>query len=142
MATYGRVYAVFSLIFEEENWRDFDAWCLIKNIEPLELPAYRFFNLAVFFLKEGKNEEQLEALEESLLRCDSIVHPFLEQIKVESKPIVNKQSSNNEHRQNAPEPSDSRKDYVPSWWRGDSVNYKIAKTMMMTLPTKVGPQKG
>lgn len=28
---------------------------------------------------------------------------------------------------------------VPSWWRGEQANYKIAKNLMHTLPKKMGP---
>lgn len=28
---------------------------------------------------------------------------------------------------------------VPSWWRGEETNYKVAKTLMHTIPKKMGP---
>lgn len=30
---------------------------------------------------------------------------------------------------------------VPEWWRGERTNYKIASSMMKTLPKKIGPLK-
>lgn len=44
------------------NWVDFDAWCLTKGFDPLEIPSRRLVAAAWAFLIEGMDEERLEQL--------------------------------------------------------------------------------
>lgn len=30
---------------------------------------------------------------------------------------------------------------VPEWWRGEKANYQVARSMMVSLPKKMGPVK-
>lgn len=131
--SFGRVQA--GIIWALGNWQEFDAWCCIKSVDPLELPAYRFYNLIVWFLKEGKSEEQLELLELELRRADFDKHPLhiMTYSHVKPNSIVNRAIKDIEENDNSA--SDPKNQYVPSWWRGDHQNYNVAKQVMKTLPT-------
>ena len=126
--SYGRVQAV--IIYGLRNFGDFDAWCCVKGIDPLELPAYRFFNLAFWYLQDGKTLEQLEELEKELADTDKDPHP-LHDLKYQSA-VTSKYKA--VRRQAVEVPVEEQKRYVPSWWRGEHENAKIARKMMTALP--------
>lgn len=125
--SYGRVAAVFQWALG--NYQEFDAWCCTKNIDPLELPAYRFYNLALYALKEGMSDEQLVELEKTLLLCDSIQHP-LHELGLRYMVTNHKKTTST-----SPNPPEERQKYVPPWWRGESVNAKMAMVAMQGVST-------
>lgn len=140
--SWGRVLTIFTWALA--NWRELDTWSLIHDIEePWDLPAFRFYNLILYLLKENKGSDDLKILQETLIECDSMVHPFLEQVpknKIPKTTVPKKKTVESEKAEDESKPE--RPAYTPSWWRGDAVNYKVAKSMMMTLPKQTGPQKG
>lgn len=119
--SYGRTYAI--LIWVEDNWPEFDTWCCIKNIDPLDLPAYRFFNLALLCIKENRNEESLKALEESLLLCDAVEHPFQTFLKGYKQRRVTVDTTKSEPNQG---PQEKQK-YIPPWYLGEDRAFQAAQ---------------
>lgn len=112
-----------------DNWQDFDAWCCIKGVDPLEIPSYRFYNLAVFSLKENRTSEQIQTLEETLEASDMLLTPIeiMQRLFRTAKVTTTKKAKPST-------PAAVKKEYVPSWWRGDAVNAKVAMKMMTQLP--------
>lgn len=124
--SYGRVRAV--LTWALDHWRDFDTWCCVRSVEPLELPAYRFYNLSLFVIKEGLEANQLAELEKTLTLCDETLHPFsaLQPIRVISR----------EARE--PVQATSLRDkpkYIPPWYRGEEAAFKVAQVAMKGIKT-------
>lgn len=122
--SFGRVQAVVNWTLDITSWQRFDGWCCTKGIDPTELPAYRFYNLVIYHLMEGKTEEEEAAFMENLKTYDTIKHP-LETLRLAIFATAKKIPV---------EPAYKSHKYVPSWWRGDTVNAKVAKTMMKSLP--------
>lgn len=85
----------------------------------MELSAYRFYNLALFCMREDLTEEGLTLLEDNLVKCDNTKHPLKEilnysQIKTatgSAKPV-------------------EKPIYIPPWWNGDDQNATVALTTM------------
>lgn len=121
--SYGRAQAV--VIWALENWQHFDAWCCVKGVDPSELNSLRLFNLALFYLREGRDEDALKELEQELRHADSYKHPLHLLTSTYSKPRAVKEV------EALPKTPGG---YVPSWWRGDEANAKYAMTMMKQLP--------
>lgn len=124
--SYGRVQAVVTWALE--NWQDFDTWCCLKNIDPLDLPAYRFYYLIVAFVKEVNNYEDA-SFEENMAKFDAYGLPW------ENGALSTATNSANTTKEKT---STDDKAYTPSWWRGDDANAKIAQTMMVSLPKQIG----
>lgn len=57
---YSAVMAVLSNAVN--NWVDFDAWCLTKGFDPLEIPSRRLVAAAWAFLIKDMSEENLDQL--------------------------------------------------------------------------------
>lgn len=123
--SYGRASAVF--LWVSSNWREFDAWCCIKGIDPLELPAYRFYNLALFRIKEGMDEEQLKDLEQTFKILDSVKHPLQDLQPTE-------RLARDSNIPSAPSPEE-RHTYIPPWWKGEQAAAKIATAAMQGVNT-------
>jgi len=115
------------MIWALENWQEFDAWCCVKNIDPLELSSYRLYNLVLYHLQEGKDEEGLNDLESRFRRFDNIKHPLHDLLVKMTKP-------NKKKIKVVEEPPETKHAFIPSWWRGDAQNYVVAKSVMKTLP--------
>lgn len=158
--SYGRAQGV--VLWALNNWQVFDAWCCTKAIDPLELPSYRFHHMALFALKENRDDEQMEILNADLERLDKNLHPFLDlnvvapALGVKSKTrvvsvvpkraAVLKEAPPKDRPIEPVTPATERDEmearaikeddfsYKPSWWRGEAVNAKIAQTSMRTLP--------
>lgn len=141
---YGRVEVIYT--WAQEHWVEFDGWCCTQTIDPVGLSAYRFYNLAVFYIKEVyinetrtdeqiiSYQEQLKALEETLALCDEIPDPFEKLIGSYSNDISVKNSSAVTDETPKPE---SRHKYIPPWYRGEDNAYKqsmLAKHGISTLP--------
>lgn len=112
-------------------------------------------------MKFEKTEESLESIENALAQADSLLPPFQDKVFMKtvtsmgrilsSSPKTSTTVDNviydsrlvNElpiEEQKRREAAAKGKPYrVPEWWRGEQANYKIAKTMMKTLPKKIGP---
>lgn len=80
----------------------------------------------MYHLQEGKDEEGLALLEKEFARMDRIKHPLHELLAKKSKPRYAKAKT--------VVPQESKHDFIPSWWRGDSHNYVVAKSVMKDLP--------
>ena len=132
--SYGRAQAV--VVWALDNWEDFDAWCCIKGIDPFELPAHRMYNLAIFALKEGKTEEQLEALESELRRCDAYKHPIKDMTVLRAKYFKATPTT----KKVEPEPEEPRR-YVPSWYKGEAAAAKIALVQAKAMPKSLNINK-
>lgn len=87
----------------------------------------RLYNLALFYLKDGRDEDSLKELEQELRHADSFKHPlhllYYGYSKTATKRAVTKS-----------EPVKPQQGYTPSWWRGDTANAKYAMNMMKQLP--------
>lgn len=118
--SYGRASAIFNWVFE--HWREFDTWCCIRGLDPLDLPAYRFYNIALHILTEEMNPEQLAQFEYTLQLCDATKHPLHN--------LQYKLARNTETRVPEPSTTEDRKKYIPSWWKGDQANYSNAMVAM------------
>jgi hypothetical protein len=125
--SFGRCQAVLNWV--EDNWQHFDSWCCSKNIDPIELPAYRFYNLALMAIKENRSEEQLEYLGQQLSTCDSVPHPLLNLTRI-TKIGLNKQVME-ETKTNV------KQRYIPPWYLGEEKafeNARLAQQGISTLP--------
>lgn len=126
-----------------------------------KFPSYRFGALLITFLKDDKTPEGITEIDNALSQADSLPSPFktseflltvramasvlnaklpseatrvaLEAARLDSMPVEEKK------RQEAI--AAGKPFRVPEWWRGEQANYKVAKTMMKTLPKKIGPLK-
>lgn len=119
-----------------ENWHEFDGWCCINGIDPLELSAYRFHNLALYRLKEGMEVEQLAQLEIALEQCDDIKNPLHEFNipKYQKKTIKSTPTQQQQPPSPKPPRQEIRHKYIPPWWKGEEANAKIALNTMDNLP--------
>ncbi len=122
--SYGRTVAAFN--WAEGNFEYFDAWCCVRGIDPLDLPAYRFYNVVLYCMKDDKTDEGLTMIEQYFSAFDSMEHPLKELIKP---------GKNSRSKTIKPE---SRHSYVPPWWRGDTQNASIALKVMKEVPTEIG----
>lgn len=118
---YGRACAVVNWALD--NWGEFDTWCCLKGLDPLELPSYRFHNLALYAIHEGMTEEQLLELENTLRLCDSVKHPLHElgSLYIRTKETSSKTTSSKANKKH---------DYIPPWWRGEDNAFKNAQAAM------------
>src|ERR1700746_1167181 len=114
--SYGRIQVILNWI--QDNWVYFDGWCCAKNIDPITLPAYRLYNVAVLSLKEylidpdpDVTAKQLANLEEILISCDDIKHPLLELSKANKKTVIVSRSTPT--TESAPPPPETRHKYIP-----------------------------
>lgn len=125
--SYGRVQEVITWALT--NWQVFDGWCCVHQIDPLELSSLRFYNLVLYHLREDLTPESLESLEQDFKRVDGNKHPLL---------LLTYSSENQLKKKSAQKPKpptiEEPKGYVPSWWRGDNANAKIAMNVMKQLP--------
>lgn len=128
--SYGRIQVVINWV--QDNWQHFDSWCCSKNIDPIDLPAYRFYNLALLVIKEGLIDEdpevtvkQLENLEGVLASCDNIEHPLRMLGLASQKPITVRTNAPKENGDEAPTP-ESRHKYIPPWYKGEEAAYQTA----------------
>lgn len=158
--SYGRSQAIVT--FALDVWDEFDSWCLMHGInDPWKLPSYRFGGLVVAYMKDDKTQESLESIDNSLSSADSIPHPFLDPsfrrtLKAMGGilSIANPRSSTTidnviydsrltdipiEELKRREARAAGKPFRVPEWWAGEKANYKVAKTMMRTLPKKIGP---
>lgn len=144
MASYGRVQGIFNWI--DDNFEEFDGWCCEKGIDPAELPAYRVYNLAMRYLKEGRTPEGLTKLENSLRTLDSLGHPWLSTVEDNLIAVTNSSQPNSPARVKKSSLTDDEQfalegltasatgkmvpRVMPDWYRGEEANYKIAKNVM------------
>lgn len=91
----------------------------------MEIPSYRFYNVALYSLKENKEPEHVALIDQALKEADFQPAPIdLMKSLFKTKPSKTRTVRREE----------SKKQYVPSWWRGEDANAKIAMNMMQTLP--------
>lgn len=161
--SFGRSQAIIN--FALDYWYEFDSWCLMHGIQgnPWNLPSYRFGALVVAYMKDDRTQEGIALIEESLSGADNLPHPFADPSFRRTLRAMggilsmnSKQTSTNidnviydsrltdlpiEERKRR-EAAEKGKPYlVPSWWKGEKVNYKVAQSMMKTVPKKIGPVK-
>lgn len=162
--SWGRSQVIIS--FALDSWDEFDSWCLIHGIkeDPWKLPSYRFGALVVAYLKDDKMPEGLVEIDNALSNADSSPHPFFDPsfrrtlkamggILSASSYTPTSTTIDNvvydsrltdlpvEERKRQEAATAGKAFRVPEWWRGERANYKIAKSMMGTLPKKIGPVK-
>lgn len=164
--SYGRAQAIIS--YALEVWEEFGSWCLIHGIEdPWKLPSYRFGALVVFYLREDKVEEGLSIIEEALSEADDRIYPFFDPVfrrtaKAMCRALTPTRKPPRttvdnvvydprlveidddlpiEERKKKEAEAKGKAFRVPDWWRGEKANYKIAQSMMVALPKKMGPVK-
>lgn len=151
---YGRVAAVVGWALD--NWQYFDAWCCIKGVDPLELPAYRFYNLALFAIMEGKDDEQQVEIEEQLAKAEYYnPHPFhkptgvankakavprtvSEDVEYSLRPNHSGLQSmvggpRNEEAANEDKPLETQLKVarrIPAWYKGDEAAFHNAQVVM------------
>lgn len=138
--SYGRAQVVLN--WAQDNWSHFDSWCCARNIDPINLPAYRFYNLALLVLKEDLTDpdpeitaKQLANLDEVLITCDEVEHP-LNRLGIDYKgSIMIKKSSRRETEPEAEPTSKSRHAYIPPWYQGEELAYKNAQAAMGGIST-------
>jgi hypothetical protein len=144
--SFGRAQVVIN--WAQDNWSHFDGWCCTRNIDPIDLPAYRFYNLALVVIKEDLTdpdpevtEQQLANLEEVLKKCDETEHPLNRLglnykgnlvIKRQSTRVESKTEAAPETQQPSPE---SRHKYIPPWYMGEERAYKAAQAAMGGIST-------
>lgn len=129
--SYGRAQVVIG--WAQDNWSHFDSWCCVKNIDPIELPAYRFYNLALTALKETfidadpeVTAQQLANLEQTLSDCDNIQHPLaMLRTTTTAKLVTLKKET--ETSTNVKPSLESRHAYIPPWYQGEEKAYQTAK---------------
>lgn len=144
-------------------WDEFGSWCLIHGVEdPWKLPSYRFGALLVFYMKIDKVEESLTVIDDTLVDTDNKPHPFYDPdfIRISKAmcqalyPTKSRTTMDNviydprlidelpvEERKMLEAREAGKAFRVPEWWRGEKANYKIAQSMMISLPKKMGPVK-
>lgn len=141
--SYGRIQVILNWV--QDNWQHFDSWCCVKNIDPLELSAYRFYNLALMLIREDLNDEdpevqakQLENLEDVLNTCDQVEHALLRLGAQYRTPqiiqVVKGQTKVQVQAQPEAKPEDRHK-YIPPWWQGEERAYKNAQAAMGGIST-------
>lgn len=108
-----------------QNWEEFDAWCCVKGVDPLELPAYRFYNLVIYAIMEDKDVEQRSMLERQLKMAEQHQHPF----QLRHAPITQKTEKTLIN-----EPKAKVQRYIPPWYRDEDYNYEIVKNVRRSLP--------
>lgn len=143
--SYGRAQVLVNWV--QDNWQHFDSWCCVRNIDPIDLPAYRLCNLALVVIKEDLHDDdpdvtaqQLENLDKVLLGCDEINHPLMRLGVTYSGKAVVKRVVREEETQASPTP-ESRHKYIPPWYKGEEAAYqsaKIAQAGISSLPKMQG----
>jgi len=126
------------------DWGEVDAWCCIRGIDPLDLPAYRLFNVLVYMLKENLDEDQRLALQHNLEDMDKVRHPLHRVEVFQTTPVYKTSSSQRIERpvedlspaEQAQARAEARgKPYrVPDWYLGDNAAGRRATQMMTKLP--------
>lgn len=130
-----------------------------------QLPGYRFGALVVAHLKDDKMPEGIATIDDTLLDADLVPHPFFDPKfrqtvlvmgrVLSSTPYIATSSTTvgnviydprlaelpieEKKRQEAAAAGKAFR--VPDWWVGERKAYKVAQTMMKTLPKKMGPIK-
>lgn len=128
------------------DWGEVDARCCVWGIDPLDLPAYRFFNLMVYMLKENLDEDARLALDVKFQQMDNEPHP-LYQVRFFHKtpgPFRNTKTKNPSSSAPGNTPIELVKEQeakakgkpfrVPEWWMGEQAAGKRATQMMTQLP--------
>lgn len=106
--SFGRGQGVVNWLIN--NFGYFDAWCCAKNVDPLDLSAYRLYNLAVYCLKENLDTEALTLLDQQLMGFDHIKNPLTDfKIKKVKAKILS-----NEPQSIKPK---EKYEYIPPWWQ-------------------------
>lgn len=118
------------------------------------MPAYRFGNMIYAWLVDGKTEEAVGQMEDSLDSTDSVSHPFhaianIRTIVPGARPTVVDNVIYDQRLTELPIEEQKRQEAaslgkayrVPEWWRGEKANYKIAQSAMRTIPKDIGPLK-
>lgn len=110
------------------------------------------------YMVEDRNDEGIEKLNNALLQADLMLHPFLSSVLGNAAVTLasnlngtRSQGATLESVPDSDEPVEVQKRReaeaagkafrVPEWWRGEDVNYKVAQTMMKTVPKDIGPLK-
>lgn len=138
---YGRVQAIVTIVLDD--FSEFDTWCLFRGFNPLEVPGYRFYNAALAWLRDGRDEEGLQNFENALREFDATPHPF--HVKVQEDKLPSRQARPRPaQRPLTPEDKEAlpievvkKQEYaeqgkpfrVPSWWKGEDAAYKSAKSL-------------
>ena|SRR5258705_9685786 len=140
--SYGRIQV--TLHWVQDNWQHFDSWCCVKGIDPMDLPAYRFCNLAMTAIREDLYDadpdiqaRQLESLEETLITCDEIEHPLMRLGKKyrEANEKVSEDQAQDQSKSQPQASPESRHKYIPPWYKGEEAAYKAAKIAQAEIST-------
>lgn len=122
-------------------WQDFDGWCVVKGIDPLELSSRRFINLALWFMREGLDEEARKKLQVELDKAAYVPHPFwkvfwalgpMSTVKLRPRPA----------NQPAEKPTNKitgwtkPEGWTPPGWKSDAENYRNAMRVASNLGRK------
>jgi hypothetical protein len=123
------------------------------------MPGYKLVGLVEYYLKEDKTEESIENIDDMLLNAEDYQHPFLstymgDTAKLYAQALTNKSPDTAGEKterisSNLPIEEQKRREAqaagkpfrVPEWWQGERKNYKVAQTMMKTVPRDIGPLK-
>jgi hypothetical protein len=157
----GRAQALIS--FALEYWEEIGSWCYLRGVDDIwNIPSYKFAGLVLAYLKDDKTSEGLAEIDNLLANADELDPPFKSpQFRLFAKAMASvlggvieddkgvSKSSKIQEEIIAELPTEERKRReaeaagkayrVPEWWRGERANYKIASSMMGTLPKKIGP---
>lgn len=98
-------------------------------------------------MKEGRDAEEVEIIEEAIKACDSLHTP----IRIKLRSTLGSSSGSTATQSVTPtgerpieeikkeEAAAAGKQFiVPAWWRGEAVNAKVAQSMMGVVPKQVG----
>lgn len=99
------------------NWGEFDGWCVVKGVNPLELPVRRFANLVVYALLEGLDKEAQDKMKAQIAQAGQALHPF------------------DRRGRTAVSRAPKSKPKPPPGWKSDEEAYRIAQAFIAQLNT-------
>lgn len=116
-------------------------------------------------MKDEKTPESIQQIDGALKEADALPHPFQDKkfritIQAMCNVVTGRLTKSNavkidnviydprlvnelpvEERKRREAAAKGKPYRVPEWWRGEKANYKVAQSMMKTLPKKMGPIK-
>lgn len=111
------------------------------------MPAYRFYNLVVTYLKDDKMPEGIEQIDNALAQADLSPHPFFDTVigSVFETTETNGPARTTTKREVPIEEQVRRSKEakgmpyrVPEWWAGEQAAYKNSMAAMKKAPKDIG----
>lgn len=111
------------------------------------MPAHRFYNLVVAFLKDDKLPEGIEQIDNALAQADLASHPFFDTVieSVFEQTATNGPARTTTKRETPIEEQTRRAKEsrgmpyrVPEWWAGEQAAYKNSMAAMKKAPKDIG----